>query len=401
MVDADDSAELRMLRAKAYGRGGQLSTAELERLQELEGRGSSSAAAAPPPQGDPQPLPPHTEPSIDEFFGALSEHSETKRVEPSEGAATSSPDEASPPDEAAPDETSSPGEASPDEKPPRRWPLLAAASVAILAAGLGIGWGIWGWDSEASALTATHSGTQAEIEAQQLYDPGTVVPVAEEHGVVVWQADRSDGEELCVIITAADQKQHGCITYEQLADYAWPSATATVPEGQEEAGHQISAGLISTTTGELVPFVQVWNMEPSAWESQYTDAELEQLREIEAAGHMGGALSILGHDGDTVIWSSWETGNLCVIAPTDAGIVEACADDPEASVSLTASVDGLATRYVVTQSDRLPPQLTVYKDVDTDYYFDNPDEPMFDDLFADDPSIDDTSIDDKTGEAGE
>lgn len=364
MPEADESAELRMLRTKAYGRGGKLSAEELTRLQELEGWG----AAAVETEGL------RLAPLVPDTASAAAEN----RSESGVGI------DASPSDEEIPETPETPEIPEIQETPARRrWPLLAAASAVILAVGLGIGWGIWGWDSEASALTAAHSGTHAEIEATQLYDPGTVVPVAEQHGVVVWQADRSDGEELCVIITAPDQNSHGCVSYEQLADFAWPSATATVPEGEESAGDQITAGLISTTTGELAPFIQVWHA--SGWESQYSADELTQLRAVEAAGYRASSLSILGYDGDSVVWSTWENG-LCVIAPTDAGIADFCADGEAETLSLTAPVDGITTRYVVTQPKRRPPLLTIYKDVDTGYYFGT-------DLADDDPAIDDTSGD--------
>ncbi|MGP6170833.1 hypothetical protein ACTU6V_06445 [Microbacterium sp. A204] len=343
-------AELRMLRAKAYGQGDGLSSEELTRLRELEGWGTIGADAS---GSVPEP-----------------EVSVPEPVEGPRGSVDASTDSAIGAVEAP--------------RRPRRWPILLATAAGLLAVGLGIGWGIWGWDSEASALAAAHGDTQAELEARQDYDLGTVVPVAEEHGVVVWRADRSDGEELCVIITGPKtEARTGCVTRGDMDNYAWPSATGTVPEGADKAGQQLTASLIPATNGEIVPFIQVWDMDRN-WEAQYTEDELAQLHSVEAAGYMGSALSILGYDGDTVVWSSWETGMLCVIASTDAhNFAEACAEGPDEMLTLSTEVDGTPTRYVVTQSEMRSPQLTVYKDVDAEYYFG-----------ADDPS----SIDDKTGQ---
>jgi len=327
-----------MLRAKAYGPDGGLAHDELTRLRELEGWGDDSGvlrevveapAADPIPEGvDPIPEPVDSIP------------------EPVEGS-----------------------HAAPVTRR-RRGAILTGAAVTILAIGLGIGWGIWGWDRQSSALAAEHSDTQAELEAEHVYDAGTVTPLAEKHGVVVWRADRSEGEEVCVILTGAERPQHGCVTSAQLADSMWPNASATVPDGDKKAGQQLMAGLILSTNGELMPYIQVWDQSQSGWESQYTESELTQLRAVEAAGHIGSALSVLGYDGDSIIWSTTETGVLCAIVPTgDDGFAEACAEDSEESFDLVIPGDGVSTRYTITQPGRRMPQLTVYKDVDMEYYF--------------------------------
>ncbi len=50
MLDAADAAELRRLQESAYGRGGELTAEEWERLQELEGRVRSGGVRDPVPQ---------------------------------------------------------------------------------------------------------------------------------------------------------------------------------------------------------------------------------------------------------------------------------------------------------------------------------------------------------------
>ncbi|MGO1508553.1 MAG: hypothetical protein ACTHW5_10985 [Microbacterium sp.] len=425
MAAADESAELRMLRAKAYGPGGGLTAEELARLQELEGEErlrlppvaqpvSSAAAPQPPlnarpqePAADPDPVverasaPGRQPPVVERAAG------ETKRVERAQRVETAAhphqPETAVHPEQP---ETSAENDlATFFEDPPsapasalhRGWPILAAASAAILAIGLGIGWGIWGWDSDATALAAAHGGTQSELEAEELYDPGTIIPLAEQYGVVVWRADRSDGDETCVIVTGSKTPRDGCIPTDDLEDWLWPNATATVPEGQEEAGQQLNVGLIPTPTGELVPFIQVWDQSMSDWESQYSDEELTQLREIEAAGYRPDQLSVIGYDGDTVVWGTWESGLLCIVVPLNDGLAEQCAADADGDIELTASAGGTVTEYHVTQSTMRPPQLTVIKhdsaDARSEYDDSNPDEPMFDDLVDDLPAIDD-----KTGD---
>ncbi|MGO2748112.1 hypothetical protein [Microbacterium sp.] len=353
----DTSTELRMLRAKAYGPGGGLTGEELARLEQLEGR-----TAEPDPEAPGRPL---------------SERSETKRAERAQRV------------EAFPEADPSTGSGSGDTdsgsgKRPRRWPILLVAAAALLAIGVGVGWGVWGWDAEASALASAHADTQAELEAERTFDPGTVVPLAADHGVVVWSASRAEGDEVCVIVTVPPRiPQTDCVTRERVDNYAWPSAMVMVPEGEEKAGQQLSASLIPQANGDIVPFIQVWG-ESSSWELQYSENELAQLRAVEAIGYRGEMLQALGADGDRIVWASWESGTLCVVAPTGRdGFAEACADGANEDLVLGTEVDGIPTRYIVTQSEMRSPQLTIYKDVDTEYYFGT------DDL---------SSIDDKTGE---
>lgn len=335
-----------MLRAKAYGPGGELSVEELERLCELEGRNTRPDLE--------QPAAPETieEPAAEGDLVVASTGPTDDFLRDLE-------------DDAAVEPATTPS------KPRRRRWRVSVAAVALLAVGLGVGWGIWGWDRDAAALAAAHGHTQAELESSERYDRGTVTPVLEQYGVVIWDAQRADGTERCVIITSPElaSPQSGCVTAEQMADSAWPSATSTVPDGEEEAGQQLHAALLPLPSGELVPYVQVWDMDNSGWESQFDENELAQLRSLEDAGHGRSMLDVLGHDGDHVIWSTWETGLLCVIAAVDDGFAEACADDPESPIAIDLRVDGIQTHYVVTQSNRRSPQLTIYKDVDAEYYF--------------------------------
>ncbi len=373
----DDTAELRMLRAKAYGPDGDLSADELARLQELEG-GRLRLPSAARPEGAQLEGAQHPN-------GAPREHSEKNRGEAAErdeapesssGAPDSAEHDAAEPDPEVPEHTQEPRR--------RRWPVVVAASVGILALGVGVGWGIWGWDSRATALAAAHSDTRAEIEAEDMYDPGTVVPLTEQYGVVVWRADRSDGKELCVILTAPDQEGHGCVPYEQIEDSAWPNAVVEIPEGEKKAGQQMTAGLLPGPDGEFTPFVQTWYAQMTDWESRFSDEEIAQLKPIEEAGFDPGTLDIVGYDGERAVWSTWENSSLCLIASTDDGVVHGCSDDQEQNVSVVGVVDGVATRYLIVQDEMRPTQLTIYKDIDIDYYFGSGDDPMYDDLVRDD-----------------
>lgn len=391
MLSAEESAELRMLQVRAYGPNGGVSAAELERLRELEANRLPVARASPIADAAPQ-IARATSP-IAEPVEALT----TGASDPSTGSGTGFGSEYSTDDPiAAPVEASGGTSLRPWRRHPigrLRWTLLIAASVALIV-GLGVGWGIWGWNVDAYALASAHSEQRAQLEASDDFDPGTVAPLAEQYGVVVWQAERSDGEQVCVIVTGPDETvQHGCTPSEQMKDSVWPNATMTVPEGQKKAGQQLVAGLIPTMTGELAPYIQVWDQSASDWESQYDDNELEQLREIAEAGYDGRMLSIIGYDGETAVWTNWTGNGYCIIAVVDDGPLEACAEDTESDITLIVSVGGVPTEYVVQQSEMRGPQLTIVRHPDATTSEVSPgsgdpieftfDDPTFDDLVSD------------------
>ena len=418
MPSAAESAELRMLQAKAYGRDGGLSADELERLRELEQRLRLPSVAQPVSSLRLAALAQHTAPAAS--LPALNAPQEV--VAPQD--VDSSQDTAFPQDvvssqdtahlreqgrvvERAEGETkraerataSRSGSSAQQRAPLRPWrrhPIGFAlgAVAAALGLGLGIGWAVWGWDAEAYALGAANADRRAQLEESDLYDSGTLTPLTEQYGLVIWSAERSNGDEACVIITGPDEmNKNGCIPSEQLDESAWPNATATVPEGEEKAGQQLMAAMMMSPTGELVPVIQVWDQTSSGWESQYNDAELAQLRELEAAGYEGSALGILGYDGDTVVWSNWTSAGVCIIVSADEGPLEACAPDAESDITLITSIDGVPREYFVQQTKMRGPQLTIIRttgatvgelDPETgdpiEFTFDDP---MFDDLVSD------------------
>ncbi|WP_426184649.1 hypothetical protein [Microbacterium sp. TWP3-1-2b2] len=395
MLNESESAELRMLQAKAYGRDGVLSAAELARLRELE-RTRHPEVIEPSATPLAETVESFEAEAPDPSTGPAGDSTETAGASTRRGGDS----EATELPAAEPVEASGPS-AGPTAR--RRWPVIAAASAAILAIGLGIGWGIWGWDAHSFALAAAHADQRTEIEASEDFDAGTVIPVAEQYGVVVWRAERSDGDEVCVIVTGPDKTiGHGCIGSEQLDASVWPNASATVPEGEDKAGHQLVAGLIPTATGELVPFIQVWDQSRVDWESQYSESELAQLREVEAAGYEGSTLSILGYDGDTVVWSNWASSEFCVIAAVDGGPIEACADNTQSDVNLTLAVivDGIPTEYVVRQSEMRGPQLTIIRHPEAVKAEVDPETGDPIEFTFDDPMFDDLVSDGETGETG-
>lgn len=346
MLDDSETAELRSLRERAYGRDGRLTGEDVTRLHELETMLRPAAAVAPaaPVAG----IDPEIGPSKNSAIGPVESR-------PGSGVGLiAEPFEAS--DDPAPNaESEAP-------VPPRRRRWLAFAGIGAVLIGLAAGWAIWGWNSAEFALATTHSEQRAELEASGDFDPGTVSALSENHGVVLWRAERHEGDQLCVIATSPDATQSGCGEMEP-NNLGSANVSISVPEDDELAGQMLNAFLMVSAAGEIVPIVQIWDQSGSNWESQFSEDELAALDRLEAEGFDRGSLSVLGYDGDRPVWTSW--GNeMCLIVESDDGIVKGCssfAETPQAELVITASIGGVPTQYIVRQSETRGQQLTVVK----------------------------------------
>jgi len=344
MLSESEAAELRSLQERAYGRDGELSAEDALRLHELEltlRPEVMTVVAEPAEVSGPATL---SGPATVSDSATSSASGSVSTPEPVDGF------------DAAP---SPKAEAS---APPRSRRRLAFGAAGVLLVGLGVGWVLWGWNSAEFALATTHSEQRAELEASGDFDPGTVAAMSENHGVVIWRAERDQGDQDCVIVTTSSMTQSGCATMED-SSMGGASATITVPEGDALEGQTLSAYLLLSVTGEVVPTVQIWDQGDSNWESQFTEEELEAIARLEAAGFEATSLNILGYDGDTPVWTSW--GNeMCVIVESDDGVLEGCsslAETPPTELVVSASVNGISTQYIVRQTEMRGPQLTVVK----------------------------------------
>lgn len=380
MLDADESAELRALQAAAYGRDGELSPSDAARLRELESRRAAPAAAAPSVADAAgrvvessgaagEPYDPFAEPDGPSAEGVGPAAKGVGPVAEGDGPAAE-PVEASGTPVAASSRL-----ARWRQSLLRPWPA-AAASALVLAVGIGVGWLLFGFNFSAYALAIAHSAQATELDASGDYDPGSVVALTEQHGAVLWSAQRDGGEQECLILTSQEQTASDCQPSELIDDMGAMYVSLQLPSSGESVD-SLSATLIRSPDGELIPIVQMWSPEDYDWRSQYTADELEIIDLIEEEGFEGSALNLLGYDGDSPVWLSWEAVGLCVIAEADDGIAHHCGDSVYDDVVLSAVVDGVPTDYVVQQNEQRGAQLTVVKPMDA------------------------MSIDDKTGEITE
>lgn len=387
MLSPDEVAERRALQAKAYGRAGELSLEEGTRLRELERRHraavSVDAPAAVPAAGRADTRARETRPDADR--GEVPGQGQ-RPAAPAADLSALVPNTVAEPEasDGPPLEPAEPVDAS---SPPtvsriRRLRPFAAAAAALVV-GVAVGWTLWGFNGEAFQLASAHSQTREELESTGQYDPGSVVAVAEQHGVVVWTARRGEGEQQCIVLTSEAMTNSGCGTAE--GSYSGTaSATIVVPEGDELAGQTFSAHLVTSAAGEFVPTVQIWDARASGWEAQFSDDELEAIDRLEEAGYSPTELSILGYDGELPVWLVWEGQGVCLVAETDSGVLEGCVAEVESDGELTveADIDGVPTRYRLTYGEMRGLQLTVMKLPS-----------------ASEPSLDAPEINDTTGES--
>ena len=198
MLDAAEKDELRSLQARAYGRHGGLTDADLERLHELESSravrsGASRPSAEERRRTDAGPL---------EVFVEADE-----RPDPAERA--DSVDDSDDSEQ----EGTAPERASRGRALRRHWRGLVAGAAVIAVAGIGIGGMLFG-DRGAPAveLTPEQQEWQNELLATAEYDPGSLRAVGEEEGVVAWYATKKDGELVCVILSDGRNTRPSCTT---------------------------------------------------------------------------------------------------------------------------------------------------------------------------------------------
>ncbi|MFB7250929.1 hypothetical protein [Microbacterium sp. NPDC056234] len=349
MTDSIDDGELRDLRAKAYGPGGELTDAEARRLDELQGsarraaaESSVTAAAEPVPDRHGDGIPP----------------------QPVDAAEVRTPD-------GEPGTEPESGVAGPDARPQpaglrgllkRRWFPVAAVGVALLV-GVGIGFVAFGQDIVRSiALSLSVGAEQVELEADGDYDPGSITPIGQSHGVTIWHATRQDGEDRCVVLTIGDRVERTCIPSSQFGEQGaglYASMNLPADDAGDASGLNVSVG--QDIGGDLVVIANVWTPEMWDWRSQYTEDELAIIDRIERATGIGGeGLQIVGYDDDRPIWLEYTGTGKCVIVAVVDGVERACTQHADEDVTLEiADADRGVARYHVAISSSRGPTLTI------------------------------------------
>lgn len=374
MLTTDEAAELRALQRRAYARDSGLSAEEAARLQELEARRVVTHVAG--------------------TDGAVTDSAVTDTpvadvvVTGVEGSAvTGAAEEPSlTADGVTASDQASDGSAALEEArtPHRRRWLPAVLTVAALGVGLGLGWLLLGGGATAIALSLSTAGARAELEEDGRFDAGSIVPLEEKYGTIIWYATAEDGRQECLIMTIEDRESRNCGYVEDMEQAAAQLYASIEVDGEDpDAPAVISAMLLRDGAGSPTLYVQKEEAQlPWDWRSQYSDEELVIAEALVAEGRSGESLQIVGYDGDTPIWLDWTSGETCILAVIDTVVTQECgAPGDDLALVVPSADDGDAvTTYIVAQHDSRGPMLTIEKSIPAD-------------------SLVQDGVDDKTGES--
>ncbi|WP_149084617.1 MULTISPECIES: hypothetical protein [Microbacterium] len=273
-MESDDAEELRALERAAYGRDGGLDAAASRRLRELQEKHRRRAVAADAgPASTPEP---------------------PTEAEPAAPTAVSDPGPAAP---AEPD-----GERAPEPRPVARRvivPVLAAAA-ALLAIGVGAGWGLFASRMDAVALTPEQDQRRLEL-AGEGYDPGSVRPVAEAEGALAWFATQDDGGTRCLILDLGEDSQTACMPQDEVAPGLFASLPAVDGDGEDAVSvDSVSATMIFSTTDEPMVSIQRWSAGSSTI-AQFEGPQRARAEELVRDGYTVG-LTLLGSFREQPVW---------------------------------------------------------------------------------------------------
>ncbi|MDT0156425.1 hypothetical protein Q9R19_02180 [Microbacterium sp. ARD32] len=224
-------------------------------------------------------------------------------------------------------------------------------------------------------MNETQQSMWSALEASGDYDPGSVHLLGSRYGVDAWEVTRSNGRQQCILITrgsSLDDDDAGSPT----AGCAAPEADGASPdEGDESDSIQANlaytedgvdyiawANRIDDVNGDSVVLLRRNDANAGwDWRSQYTDAELELVDQLEGAGLDGETLRIIAYDGDLPVWTGFSDTGQCVAIVKD-GVASHCGELTPESAPLELQVD--STVYELRVGYERGDSLTIYRGID-------------------------------------
>jgi hypothetical protein len=287
-----DTAELRALQRKAYGRGGQLTEAESERLRALEDRVTARPTAD--VADAPDTRQPHDAPEA--------ESPET----PDALHAPETPD--------APEIQDAPE--TPARNATRRRVIVAliASTAAVLAIGVGIGGALFAPRDPSIPLTQEQQQRRGEL-ATEAFDPGSLRAIAQDADALVWYATQDDGSSACLILDVGAQSQTNCLAVEETERGL--SAALSLPSGgpgEAAASDTVHATMLMSTSGEPLVAIQRWGGVDSLTD-QFPEEVRDRAESLFTEGFELG-LSLVGTFRSAPVWLADRL--------SDAGATERC-----------------------------------------------------------------------------
>lgn len=298
MLQESDSAELRALQAKAYGRDGGLTEVDAARLRELEslrvephggGRADvevatepgSGMADAPPTAQDP-PLADAEAPAAEAPAADMSPAASAQQ--PAEGRRRI-------------------GTTGLRAAFRQHWKAAVAASAVLLTIGLGAGWAIFG-QSGGVALTSEQQERRAELQAEGGFDPGSLRAIGQDENALVWYATKDEGETICLTLDAEGKSADQCQPAADLdnGNGIGISASVTASGEDAESPEQIWASAARAMNGEVVGIIQRWRSDENSWLSQFQGDERERAEQLIDEGYEEYSFSVVGYFRDAPVW---------------------------------------------------------------------------------------------------
>lgn len=369
MPGAAGGARRRELQRRAFAPGGGLTDAEAAELREL-----SAPVVTPEPEPD--------EPATARAEDALPVRG------PADASFTAGPADALPVQGPAGPEAA---KSLADRRRPGIPILVFSAIVAVLL-GVGAGWLAFGRGASAAPMSDAQRATLVQLDSSDEFDPGSIVLTGAKHDVEAWYATKEAGESECLVLIAAgataasaENQQTVCQKTGEANTFGLQANLDVTAEGERAV---IWALLLEDVDGERATIIQREVMADDGaydWREQYSGRELEIAEFLDASGHDGNELQLIGWDDTTPIWMTFDGVEFCMlVAEPTTVIAEGCASfDSATGGRLDLGTDDGVYQLNLTRD--VEPTLTIIRtpdsivcDVDSGY----------------------CGIDDKTGETG-
>ncbi|WP_217183008.1 hypothetical protein [Streptomyces sp. AC495_CC817] len=403
MLHADDTAELRALQARAYGRDGGLTDAEARRLRELEDARTEGVGVT-------QAAPDRVEESAKPLADAEAE-AEARSAPPTQAAPGAHPPGGpapQPADAAEPAPLTEARVPSLRDVVRARWRLVAAASALLVAIGVGAGWALFAPRSHEIPLTEAEVERRAELYETGKYDDGSLRIVARDDDAVVWFATRSGEPDLqCVVLDVGDLSNGNCVDLDAATQMGL-NASVSRPveddgEGRVTGGESVSAYGMLSLSGEPMIAIQRWNYEDTLL-GQFEEDDRPRAQELIDDGYSPN-LSIIGSYHEKPVWLAErldDSGTVMRCLVVDDGGATACGPDAEVVESgLTLAIvddDGIPTTLEARFTGQWrTPYLTITGATEASRYVIGPDGTIEFGVENGDPIIVEAPVDDPDG----
>ena len=346
MVHADDRDELRELQRKAYGRDGGLTDAEARRLREIEQRPPAITPALKPVRED---VLIETVPSFAAGF-PRSGFADTNAFEDlfrdDEAPSPAREEEAPEPD--APAQQHSSRRLNAALAAFRRHGLIAAAaSVLLVAIGIGVGWIAFGQTSDDVALTGEQQQRRLDLYEKDPYDEGSLRAVGQDDDVLVWYGTQNDGADACLVIDVAGQSAQQCQPRADVDPFSLSASVTAMTRADAESDFlepvNVNAYRLFSSNDEPMVSIQRWTRTGAnlrGFSGEDRDRAQELLAEDESA-----YLRIIGSFRDQPVWLIdtlvEDVSEICLVVDADEGRKECVPAEvaSESGISMLAFVD--------------------------------------------------------------